>query len=73
MMTDPRELLTLEQQELYDGVLNECQRDRETALAVLDRYDRLIEDQIRDMTAVRHALCPAGVGENLVRDREETR
>ena len=41
-MSDPRELLTLEQQELYDGVLKECRQDGEKAVAVRD-LGQLIE------------------------------
>lgn len=57
LVADPRELLTAEQKELYDGALTECWRNGEAAVAVLDRYDRLIEEQVRDVAAVREALC----------------
>ncbi|HZN71000.1 MAG TPA: hypothetical protein VFC00_04850 [Micromonosporaceae bacterium] len=67
VMTNSRELLTLEQRELYDGVLTECQQNRETAVVVLDRYDRLIEEQLRDVAAVRKALRGAGATEIPVR------
>jgi len=73
MMIDLRNLLTLEQQELYDGVLTESQQNQEAAVIVLDRYGRLIEEQIRDMAAVRRALCGVDVDENLVHGRDESR
>lgn len=63
LITDPRELLTAEQQELYDGALTECRRNGETAVAVLDRYDCLIEEQVRDVAAVREALCGTGTAQ----------
>src|SRR5215211_1887438 len=52
----PRDLLTLEQQELYDGVLADCTHNDETATAVLDRYADMVDEQARDVTVVRAAL-----------------
>jgi len=63
--TNAHGLLTPEQQELYDGVLTECKQNRETAVAVLDRYDRLVEEQARDMAAVRAVLCGGGAVETV--------
>lgn len=61
--TNLRELLTPEQQELYDGVLTECRQNHETAVAVLDRYDRLVREQGRDVAAVRAVLRVGGTAE----------
>lgn len=73
MTTDSRELLTLEQRDLYDSVLSECRQDREAAVVVLDRYDRLIEEQVRDVAAVREALCGTGSTEISARTADEYR
>lgn len=72
LMTDPRELLTSEQQELYDGVLIECHQNHETALAVLDRYARLVQEQNRDVAAVRAVLSNSGIAK-VAPASEETR
>jgi len=69
-MTDPHELLTLEQQELYDGVLSECEQNGEKAVTVLDRYTRLIEEQVRDVSAVRKALCGGGTAKASAQETE---
>lgn len=62
----PRELLTPAQQELYDGVLADCAHNGETG-AVLDRYADMVDEQARDITAVRAALKAAGVTSEAAR------
>ena len=69
-MTNPHGLLTLEQQELYDGVLSECQQNGEKAVTVLDRYNRLIEEQVRDVAAVRKVLCGSGTAKASAQETE---
>ncbi|HET8661609.1 MAG TPA: hypothetical protein VFM55_21755 [Micromonosporaceae bacterium] len=56
LATNPRDLLTPEQQELYDGVLADCAHSGQTATTVLDRYADMVDEQARDVTAVRAAL-----------------
>ncbi|HET8657468.1 MAG TPA: hypothetical protein VFM55_00535 [Micromonosporaceae bacterium] len=59
LVTHPRDLLTFEQQEMYDGVLAESANGRQTAAAVLARYAGLVQEQARDVAAVRSALLSA--------------
>ncbi|HET8658361.1 MAG TPA: hypothetical protein VFM55_05105 [Micromonosporaceae bacterium] len=47
---------------MYDGVLTESAKGRQTAAAVLARYADLVQEQARDVAAVRTALLNAGLG-----------
>src|SRR5215211_8720314 len=60
LATHPRDLLTVEQQEMYDGVLAESATGTETAVSVLARYAVLVQEQARDVAAVRAALMGNG-------------
>lgn len=73
VMNDLCELLTLEQRELYDGVLTECRQNHEKAVTVLDRYGRLIEEQVRDVAAVRKMLRGTGAAKASAQEPEATR